>query len=574
MADETKKVLGQLTGEEFVSQAYTLFDEFRNAYESEWSRLESNQRLYLGKHWEDMSSQDADLPKPMTPIINSTVENMKADLADNYPQAIIQPEAPEDQAVADIVGALIRQNHDGSNYRKEYMRYTHDILVGGYGVQEVGYDATANRGIGQAFIRHVDNHTILFDPQVRDFQLGRAVFKMQPQTIQWLESRHPDMVGKFATDSFSLEEDAELTYDQTKSVLMIECWFKEWVEDGNGEGHWAVHMVQMAGRQLLADSRDEKPEGYFSLGEYPFIITILIPRPNSCLGYGIPDLFGTMQKYSDKLDQITLKNAALSAHNKLLNTTSSGFDTADLMDWTKDVHEGAALNGVTWFPTPPLPQYIISESAAMRQTLKDESGANDFSRGNTASGVTAASAIAALQEMSSKRSRMIAMSIWEDYKTLVRYEIEFEREFNVLPREVNLTIDGQQQVATFESAIMERQSALGNEVPIEFMISIKVERENRFTTTAHNELILQMVQMGIIQPQQALELMVFEGKEQLLNKTIQAQQQMGPSPEDQAMMQAQEQQAALDEEIANLPQPEGGANAVDISGSAPVTAVQ
>lgn len=159
------------------------------------------------------------------------------------------------------------------------------------------------------------------------------------------------------------------------------------------------------------------------------------------------------------------------------------------------------------------------------------------------------------------------MSIWEDYKTAVRYEIEFEREFNTLPREVLLTIDGQQQTATFESAIMERQSALGNEVPIEFMISIKVERENRFATTAHNELILQMVQLGVITPPQAVELMVFEGKETLLRKT---QQQMGPSPEEQAMM---EEQAALDEQIANLPQPQGGLNAVDIPGSAPVTAV-
>ena len=163
------------------------------------------------------------------------------------------------------------------------------------------------------------------------------------------------------------------------------------------------------------------------------------------------------------------------------------------------------------------------------------------------------------------------MSIWEDYKTAVRYEIEFEREFNVLPREVLLTVNGQQVNATFESALMERQSALGNgEIPIEFMISIKVERENKFTTTAQNELILQMVQLGVIQPQQAVELMVFEGKEQILSRIM----QQGPSPEEMAMMQAQEEQAQLDQQIASLPQPQGGANAVDISGSAPVTAVQ
>ncbi len=568
MAENTTQDLQKLKGEELVNHAYTLFDEFKQAYESEWSRLETNEKYYLGKHWDNMTSPEDDLPEPMTPIIQSTVENEMADIADNYPQAIIQPEAPEDQTVADIVGALIRQNHDSSNYRKEYMNYAHDIFVGGYGVQEAGYDVTANRGIGSGFIRYVNNHNILFDPQVVDLQLGRAVFKIMPQTIQWLESRYPDLVGKFSQDTFTLEEDSELKYDEQKSVLLIEYWFKEWVEEGDN-GHWAVHMAKMAGRQLLEDSRDEKPEGYFSLGEYPFVVTPLFRRKNSCLGYGIPDLFGKMQQYSDKLDQIIMKNAAMSARNKILVTKQANFDVADLLDWSRDVHVGDSLSGITWFPTPPLPQYIIQQSGLMRETLKDESGANDFSRGNTASGVTAASAIAALQEMSSKRTRMVAMSIWEDYKTLVRYEIEFEREYNVLPREVLLTIDGQQITATFESAIMERQSALGNDVPIEFMISIKVERENRFTTTAHNELILQMVQMGVIQPTQALELMVFEGKETLLRK----QMNQGPSPEEQALMQAQEEQAALDEEIANLPQPGGPANAVDISGSAPVTAV-
>ena len=31
---------------------------------------------------------------------------------------------------------------------------------------------------------------------------------MSPQTIEWLESRYPDMAGKFAADSFTLEKDS------------------------------------------------------------------------------------------------------------------------------------------------------------------------------------------------------------------------------------------------------------------------------------------------------------------------------------------------------------------------------
>lgn len=543
---EKKNLAMPTQEEEFVAKAYELFEEFNTAYESEWTRLNTNEKLYLGKHWEDMGSDD-DI-QPMTPVIQSTCENIKSDLMDNYPEAIIQPESSLDREIAEVVNALVKQNHDAMGYMKEYRNVAHDLVVGGYCVQEVGYDPKANRGIGGAFIRYVNNHNILFDPQVTDVQDGRAVFKIAPRTINWLEQRYPDKQGKFQQDEYKLEEDTQLKYDKTKSVLQIEYWWREYSET---EERWLVHMALLAGRQLLEDSRIEKPEGYFSVGEYPFVVTPFIRRKNSVLGYGIPDSFGAQQKYSDKLDQIALKNAAMSSHNKLLNTEASGFDSDDLRDWSKDVHTGANLNGVTWFPTPPLPAYIVQMPGVMRQVIKEESGANDFSRGNTASGVTAASAIAALQEMSSKRSRMIAQQLHEAFKQAVRYEIEFEREFNVLPREVLLTVDGQQKTATFESAMMTRHTQNGNDVPIEFFISIKVQRENRWYVTAHNELILQMVQMGVVQPAQAAELMIFEGKEELLNKS--RQQQMVPDP---AMEQAAMEQAVLDEEMAQLPQPE------------------
>ena len=132
-------------------------------------------------------------------------------------------------------------------------------------------------------------------------------------------------------------------------------------------------------------------------------------------------------------------------------------------------------------------------------------------------------------------------------------EIEVEREFNVLPREVRMTIDGQPQKATFESALMQRQTKLGNTVPVEFFISIKVQRENRWTVQAHNELMIQMVQLQILQPPQALELMQFDGRESVLEKSSQTQQ---IPPEVQQQMQMQQAQEQMASEMQQLPPPE------------------
>lgn len=372
--------------------------------------------------------------------------------------------------------------------------------------------------------------------------------KMNPASLDNLSKGHP----------FD-----ELSYDSNKTILLIEVWYKQFIAEGKGgkEGHWVVHMAHIAGGQLLDDSRDEKPDGYFQMGEYPFVISTMYRRKNSPLGYGIPDYFGQSQEDSDRLDSVVMKNASMASRNKILNTESSGFDSEDLADWSKNVHEGDNLNGVTWFANPPLPSYILSQGDVIRGRVKEESGSNDFSRGNTTSGVTAASSIMALQEMANKRIRMICMTKMESYKQLVRYEIEMEREFNTLPRQLTLTIDGQQVQAEFQASIMERQTALGNSVPIEFMISIKIEKENRWATTAQNELVLQMVQLGIIQPTQAVELMEFEGKEALLNKVANA---AGPEMEQQMMaqQQAQVEQAEMEEAIAQLSggQDAGGPN--------------
>ena len=54
-------------------------------------------------------------------------------------------------------------------------------------------------------------------------------------------------------------------------------------------------------------------------------------------------MFENQQLYSDKLDQIVLKNALMASHNKLLVTGASGFDIDDLRDWSKEVHRGLPL---------------------------------------------------------------------------------------------------------------------------------------------------------------------------------------------------------------------------------------
>ncbi len=519
-----------------LARALALFGEFRSAYLPEWRRLENCEQMYRGNHWHDIPLIDPGEPRPVTPVIQSTIENIGADLMDRIPDPVIAPESARDTDVARVVEAVIRQNHDAACYPREYRSVVHDLLVGGYAVQEIGYDPEENGGLGGAFIRHVDVRNILFDPLCTDLQEGRAVFKIKLCTRQWIEERFPQHAPFLTDDAFRASDTAEdplLAADRKNTLLLIEYWRREY---DAAEGLHRVHMALIAGNRVLSDSREIKPEGYYAHGRYPFVLTALFPRRGSCLGLGIVDMFETQQRYADKLDQIVLKNALMASHNKLLVTEASGFDTEDLRDWAKEVHRGESLSGVTWFSTPPLPPYIISYIGSLRENIKQDSGANDFSQGIGNGGITAASAIEAMQEMSNKRSRMISRQLHESFRDAVRLEIEVEREFNYFARTVNVVVDGALVERSFESAMLEREAPGGVRVPLEFYIRVRAQQEMKYSASSQNELALKMLQAGIVNPRQAAELMVFEGREQVLkelNEQQDQQQKQGGNNEEQ-----------------------------------------
>ena len=199
---ESKRLLAE--------RATALFREFRNAYAGEWQRQERNERLYRGDHWYDVPLTDPNEPRPVTPVLQSTVENITADLMEQVPEAVIQPESAADGFIAQVVEAVIRRNHDAAAYPVEYRKLIHDLLVGGWCVQEVGYDSAENGGLGGAFVRWVDIRSILFDPTVTDLQDGRAVFKLALRPKAWIDAHYPDvsaLIGESPSDEAQIVTD-------------------------------------------------------------------------------------------------------------------------------------------------------------------------------------------------------------------------------------------------------------------------------------------------------------------------------------------------------------------------------
>lgn len=529
----TKQHMPDDKDQSFAGAVYSLFTEYMEAYRLEWARIDDNERMYHGNHWEGMADPvkrrgDKHAPKPTTPIITSTIENLKADLSDEFPEAVIVPDNPNDTVLAKILTVVLNQELDASGWEGEYDKIIQDVLNCGWCPIEVGYDPFSNSGVGGAYVRYVVNKNWMCDPTTANLQDGRAVFKMERKPLDWFVQRYPDHAPYMKGDDNLVDfhhDDFEAPTSPTRDnyVRLIEAWFRVYDREAK---KYRVHFVKVAGGVVLENSAIEKPEGYYEHGLYPFVICRLFHEKGSALGFGITDLFKDANRFSDKLDQILLLNAYRASRPRLL-VQKGLVDLDEALDYANEVIEvdGAPAAVATWQPTQPLPSYIMQYIQLIRSTIKEESGSNDQSRGGTPSGVTAASAISALQDMATKRSRMEARVVHYAFKECVRMVLSVLREFDVVPRQVAVTIDGVQNLFPFDRRSLKKLMNASDGLPIEHYVSVKTARQTKYSRMSHNELWLQMLQTlgGQVDPVIMFEGLEYDEKEQLLDNIRRAQ---------------------------------------------------
>ena len=141
-------------------------------------------------------------------------------------------------------------------------------------------------------------------------------------------------------------------------------------------------------------------------------------------------------------------------------------------------------------------------------------------------GVTAASAIAALQEASGKGSRDSTLSSYRAYANIVELCIELIRQFYHIPRKFRIL--GSQGIPRFVSYTnrgilpihqgTEYGQDMGMRLPV-FDIRISAQKKDAYSRAAQNELALSLFKAGFFdadkteQALACLELMSFEGRE-------------------------------------------------------------
>lgn len=531
-------------GREEIKKAEKTLHEYAECKKNLEERIIENEQWWKLRHWEQLRSKSNNKqdPEPVSAWLFNSIINKHADFMDNYPEANVLPREESDKETAKILSDIVPYVLEQNGYEQTYSDETWYKLKAGTGVYGVFWNQSKEGGIGDIDIKRCDLLKLFWESGITDIQDSRNVFSMELVDNDILESQYPFLTGKMSSGS-ALTEIAKYIYDDKVSTdgktVVVDWYYKKTIQDSENEYGLPVtktvlHYCKFCNGEVLYASENDPAmeQGWYEHGKYPFVFDVMFPEEGTPAGFGYIDIMKDCQMYIDKMGQAILKNAYLGAKPRYLSKDGAGINEEEFTDLSKDIiHYNGDPSSIKPIENPQLSSIYVEVMNNKIEELKETSGNRDFSQGSTTSGVTAASAIAALQEAGSKLSRDMIKSTYRSFSDVVYLVIELIRQFYTVPRAFRITNDsGMMQFITMDNSSIRPEPA-GNDFGVitggrqpYFDITVTAQRSSPFTKIAQNELAKEMYNLGFFNPQlsdQALlcmGMMQFDGKEEIERK--------------------------------------------------------
>jgi hypothetical protein len=512
------------------------------------------------KQDEQTKSRRQDKKTIQLQTLKSTFNNCIADQMDNMPEALMLPETKELEHVAEDLTDIVRFVMAQNNYESLHRRRVEDCFCTGTAITQVAWDPEMSGGRGDVCVIRWPVENFLWDPIADTLQDARALFKVSWHPLSWYEQHYPEKAKDIGSDSGEYSglgvpeaQEENLGGDEDRA-MMLEYWYR--LYDAK-QKRYTINVAYLAGGVLLANEKD-----VYAHGLYPFVADVFTPIEGLPVGDGLVQELAPMMRYVNRYANYIDMNLRMSSKGRLLVDRAAGIDKEALLDWETDVVEGDRIDAsaLTWMQNQPFTGAVTQQMLQLQMDIKQDSGQNQFSRGETAGGVTAASAISALQEAGGKITRLRTNVLNQGYKAIVEQVMWLISQFYDKKRVMFITGEdnsGMHEVDASPEHLFGKSKSGRLPVP-PYTVQIQVQRRNPLRQQAQNELFMQAYSMaaqaGAPFPLSVLfKMLHVDGKERILPEivqfeTLQQQMQEMASMNEQLTMRNQELEAG----IANL----------------------
>ena len=480
--------------------------------------------------------------------LHNVIVSKHADAMEAFPEPNILPREEGDRGEARMLSAIIPCVLEQNNFEETYDDAMWRKMKSGTAVYKIVWDKNKLHGLGDISVECANILNIFWEPGVTDIQKSRYFFHTELCDKDLLVERYPEQLqGAHLGETFySTKFLYDDHIDTENKVTVIEVYYHKFVDGKNT----LQYVKYVNDKVLYATENDMQPQvdelgqpkppmaiaGLYDHGKYPYVFDALYPIEGSPCGYGYVDICKNPQTEIDMLKTAFVKNARVGAIPRYISNQEAGINEEEFLDLDKPViHVPTVMdNAIKPVDHKSLDGAYLNVLMQSIQELRETSGNTETSTGTTSSGVTAASAIAALQEASGKGSRDSTLSAYRAYSEIVEICIELIRQFYNLPRKFRILGQyGAEQYITYTNQGIQAQSQgmdfgqdMGMRLPI-FDVKVTAQKKNVYTKVSQNELALQFFQMGFFNPQMTdqallcLDLMDFDGKDGVQQKVAQ-----------------------------------------------------
>lgn len=540
-------------GVEQIREANNTLQKYKQGKANLEQRIIDNEQWYKLRHWECMRDKKQQV-QPTSAWLFNSLANKHADAMDNFPSPNILPREEGDKGEAEMLSSIIPVILEQNDFEETYDNVQDYRLKSGTGVYGIFWDNEKMNGLGDISILKADLINLFWEPGITDIQRSRHLFHVELADNDLLEQEYPQLRGKLSSSSIDL---SKYVYDDTvdtSTKSAVVDWYYKKRQNGRNVLHYCKYVNDVV---LFATENDPEmaERGWYDHGMYPFVFDPLFSMEGTPCGFGYIDVGKDTQAYIDRANQAIMQNMLANAKPRHFIRSDGSVNEAEYADTTKDfIHVDGSLGQDSILPVQgkPLNNVYIEVLHDKIDELKETTGNRDISTGGTTSGVTAASAIAAMQEAGSKLSRDNNKASYRAFRKVVLMVIELIRQFYDLPR--CFRIMGENGTARFveysnanlqpQMQGMEMGVDMGYRLPL-FDVEITAQKQSPYSKMSQNELALQFFGAGFFNPQMSdqalacLEMMDFDRKQGIMQRIAQngmmykaammmMQQQMAP----------------------------------------------
>ena len=528
---------------EQLHAAWQLLGRYRQGKANLEKRIVENEQWYKLRHWGCMEKRQKSPVEPVSGWLFNAIANKHADAMDHIPTPNILPREASDRNEAELLSAVLPVVLEQNDFDQIYDRVWDYKLKSGTGVYGVFWDKDKLGGLGDIAIQKVDVLNLFWESGITDIQQSRNLFYVQLTDNDLLEEVYPWVRGRLGSGGMDVSryiyDDAVDTSGKSPVV--------DWYYKKRQQGKTVLHYCKFVGDTVLFATENEeafRERGWYDHGLYPFVFDPLFSVEGTPCGFGYIDVGKSAQEYIDRGNQAILQNLLVNARPRHFIRSDGEVNEEEYADLSRDfIHVQGNLGQDSILPVParPLNDIYVTVINNKINELKEVTGNRDISTGGTASGVTAASAIAAMQEAGSKLSRDNIKASYRAFRHVVLMVIELIRQFYDVPRCFRiLGSDGITRFVQYGNGNltarhqgMDFGEDMGYRLPL-FDVQVSAQKQSPYSKLSQNEMALQFFGAGFFDPARAqqalmcLDMMDFDRKHFVMEKVAQQAQSARP----------------------------------------------